>query len=408
MITNRVEVVVVGGGQAGLAMSYCLTAQGRAHVVLEQHRIAEAWRSQRWDSLRLVSPNWTLRLPGWTYTGPDPHGFMRKDELVEHLVAYATSFGAPVHEGVRVTGIEVDVGHGSFLVHTEGRSISASQVVLATGALQRPWVPACAADLPLEITQIVAPAYRNPRQLPPGAVLVVGSGESGCQIAQELNRAGRRVYLCVGKSWWAPRRYCGRDIAFWLRALRWFARTVDDLPPGVRTGLPNPQLCGGAHDLSGHTLAREGVTLLGRLQAIADGTLILGGDLASTLAWGDEQTRHCLTTIDALLAEQGIGAPQEWPRDLHGPPVIPEPPRVMNMMEAGIRSVVWATGYRPELSWVGLPFLDPAGYPMQRRGVTIIPGLFILGLDWLHTAGSGIFPGLADDAGYLATTMAAH
>src|SRR5262245_11789932 len=278
MGTQSVDVVVVGGGQAGLAMSYCLTQQGREHIVLEQDRVAESWRSKRWDSLRLIAPNWSLRLPGYTYPSEDPDGFMGKDEVVAHLETYARSFGAPVQEGIRVAAIAYDPTGSGFLVRTTNEPYRARQVALATGALQQPRVPACAADLPLSIAQVVAPAYRNPQQLPPGAVLVVGSGETGCQIAEELVRSGRSVFLCVGRGWWLPRRYRGRDTTAWARLLGWFERTVDDLPPGVRTGQTNPQFTGseGGHDLNAHTLTREGVRLLGRLLGVRDGKVVLG------------------------------------------------------------------------------------------------------------------------------------
>jgi putative flavoprotein involved in K+ transport len=268
MSTEQVDVVIVGGGQAGLALSYYLTEQGRPHVVLEQGRIVESWRSKRWDSLRLIAPNWSLRLPGFAYAGDDPDGFMGKDEVVTHLETYARSFAAPVREGVRVTAIERGPAGPHFLIRTQGDSYRASQVVLATGALQKSRVPAYASGLVAAVTQVVAPDYRNPHMLPAGAVLVVGSGETGCQIAEDLVQAGRTVFLAGGRSWWTPRRYRGRDSATWLRLLGWFERTVDELPPGVRTGQSNPQLTGGhgGHDLSAHTLARQGVQLLGRLQ----------------------------------------------------------------------------------------------------------------------------------------------
>jgi putative flavoprotein involved in K+ transport len=412
MGTEHVDVVIVGGGQAGLALSYYLTAQGRDHLILEQGRIVESWRSKRWDSLRLIAPNWSLRLPGFAYAGDDPDGFMGKDEVVSHLETYARSFGAPVREGVRVTAVERSPADTHFLVRTQGDSYKADQVVLATGALQQPRVPAFAAQLPASVTQVVGPAYRNPQSLPPGAVLVVGSGETGCQIAEELVRAGRRVFLAGGRSWWEPRRYRGRDIAAWMRLAGWFERTVDELPPGVRTGQSNPQLTGGdgGHDISGHTLAREGVRLLGRLQEVHDGRAVFAADLAANLAWGDEQARSWLQAIDDLIAQQGIEAPHEdWPDDLltsedHSYEVLTE----LDLPDAGISTVIWAMGYRPDLAWVGLPILDGEGYPVQRRGVTKVPGLFILGLDWLHTAKSGLFAGVGEDAAYLAEHITGH
>jgi len=404
------EVVIIGGGQAGLALSFCLTEQGRPHIVLEQDRIVESWRSKRWDSLRLIAPNWSLRLPGFTYGGDDPDGFMGKDEVVAHLETYARSFAAPVREGVRVMSVECDPADKHFLVRTRDESYMASQVVLATGALQQPRVPACAAALPAGVTQVGAPAYRNPEMLPPGAILVVGSGETGCQIAEELARAGRRVFLAGGRSWWMPRRYRGRDAAAWMRLVGWFERSVDELPPGVRTGLSNPQLTGsnGGHDLNAHTLAHQGVTLLGRLQDIRDGTAFFSMDLAANLAWGDEQARTWLRAIDDLIAQQGIEAPgEDWPDDLVASEGSPqEAPTELSLADTGITTVIWAMGYRPNLDWVGLPFLDAEGYPIQRRGVTSLPGLFILGLDWLHTARSGLFTGIGEDAAYLAAQIA--
>lgn len=406
MGSEQVDIIIVGGGQAGLALSYYLTEQGREHLILEQGRLVESWRSKRWDSLRLIAPNWSLRLPGFTYAGDDPDGFMGKDEVVGHLETYARSFAAPVQEGVQVTAIERDPATTSFLVRTQDDSYRASQVVLATGALQQPQVPACAVGLPASVTQVLASDYRNPQSLPPGAVLIVGSGETGCQVAEELIRAGRTVFLAGGRSWWAPRRYRGRDASAWARLLGWFERTVDELPPGIRTGQPNPQLTGsnGGHDISGHTLAREGVRLLGRLQDVRDGRAFYAADLAANLAWGDEQARSWLQAIDDLIAQQGFEAPAEdWPDDLVArEDGAPEAPTEVDLADAGISAVIWAMGYRPDLGWVGLPILDGERYPIQRRGVTSVPGLYILGLDWLHTAKSGLFAGVGDDAAYLA------
>ncbi len=403
------NVVIVGGGQAGLALSYYLTEQGWPHVVLEQDRVGESWRSKRWDSLRLIAPNWSFRLPGFSYAGEDPDGFMGKDEVVTHLEAYARSFAAPVREGVRVTSVERTSAGPAFLVRTQDNSYRASQVVLATGALQQPRVPSYATALPVAVTQMAAPAYRNPRLLPPGAVLVVGSGETGCQIAEDLAGAGRRVYLAGGRSWWMPRRYRGRDIAIWFRLLGWFDRTIDGLPAGVRTGQSNPQLIGNddGHDLSPHTLARQGVTLLGRLLSVGDGRAEFAPDLAANVAWGDEQARAWLRAIDDLIARQGLEAPAEdWPDDLLTSETCSlESPTELDLADVGIHTVIWAMGYDPDLSWVDLPILDADGYPIQRRGVTRAPGLFILGLDWLHTAKSGLFAGVGEDAAYLAEQM---
>jgi putative flavoprotein involved in K+ transport len=410
MGVERVTAVVVGGGQAGLAMSSILTAQGRPHVVLEQGRIAESWRSQRWDSLCLVGPNRTVELPGFPYAGRDPDGFMGKDAVVAHLEAYARSFAAPVREGVRVTALEPGPTGAGFLVRTEGETYVATQVVVASGALQRPIVPPYATELPAHVAQVVPYAYRNPQLLPDGAVLVVGSGQAGCQIAEELRRSGRSVYLSCGRSWWAPRRYRGRDVSLWLRDIGWFDRTVDGLPPGARTGLPNPQFSGsgGGRDLNVHTLAAEGVGLLGRLRDIRDGKLVLAPDLAESLAWGDEQAESRLRAIDEHIRERGLDAPAADPPNYLRPAaeLARGAPTELDIEATGIGAVVWATGYRPDLDWVRLPVLDAAGYPVQRRGVTAVSGLYILGLDWLHSAKSGLFVGIGEDAAHLAAQIA--
>ena len=406
----EVDVVIVGAGQAGLALSNYLTEQGREHLILEQGRVAESWRSKRWDSLRLVGPNRTLELPGFPYAGEDPDGFMGKDEVAAHLEAYARSFGAPVREGVRVTAVAPDPNSAGFLVRTDDGSYAAAGVVVATGALQRPFIPALAEDLPARIAQVVPYAYRSPAALPPGAVLVAGSGQAGCQIAEELRRAGRPVYLSVGRSWWAPRRYRGRDLSLWLRAVGWFDRTVDSLPPGARTGLPNPQFTGsgGGRDLNVHTLAAEGVMLLGRLRGVRDGTIALALDLAENLAVGDEQAMSTLRAIDEHIREQVLDVPAANPPDYLRPAaeLARGAPAELDLGAAGVSTVIWATGYRPDLGWVQLPVLDLQGYPVQRRGVTAVPGLYFLGLDWLHSAKSGLFAGIGEDAAHVAAQIA--
>jgi putative flavoprotein involved in K+ transport len=406
--TQQFEVVIVGGGQAGLVMSYWLTQQGRQHVVLEQDRLVESWRTRRWDSLRKIAPNWTLHLPGAAYVGDDPDGFMSKDEVVAFLETYARSFAAPVREGIHVSAVNLTEDGSGFRVWTStSESYHAPHVVLATGALQQPRLPACAAALPSSVTQIPALAYRNPAALPPGAILVVGSGESGCQIADELSRAGRAVYLAMGRGWWAPRRYRGRDAAAWLRAIGHFDRTVDDLPPGVRTGPPNPALTGmdGGRDLSVHTLVAQGVVPVGRLDTVQGGTVTFAADLSENLAWGDQQAMAFLNAVDAHIRDDGLDAtPQEHPVVPQSPEELARrAPAVLTVADVG--TVIWATGYRPDFGWIKLPFLDDQGYPVQQRGVTAVPGLYVLGLDWLYSARSGLFAGIGADAAYLASVI---
>jgi putative flavoprotein involved in K+ transport len=380
------EIVIVGGGQAGLALSYHLTALGRAHVVLEQGRTVESWRRQRWDSLRLIAPNWSLVLPGFAYRGDDPEGFMGKDEVVDRLVGYGRTFGAPVHEGVRIVSVDRDPLDTRFVLRTEGGQIEAATIVLATGALQRPRVPEFAEAISAGIVQLVPAEYRNPAALPSGAVLVVGSGETGCQIAEELARAGRDVFLSVGRSWWAPRRYRGRDIAAWMRLVGWFDRLAADLPRGAHAGRSNPQLTGadGGHDINPHSLARDGVTLLGRLLGVRHDRAYLADDLWANVTWGDEQARRFLRCIDRVVVDYELEAPAAEVPDVLNRAQRDEtmldgrqnglPPTELDLSTAGISTLIWATGYQPDLSWVHLPFLDADGYPVQRRGVTTVPG----------------------------------
>jgi putative flavoprotein involved in K+ transport len=412
MKSEQFEVVVIGGGQAGLAMSYYLTEQRREHVVLEKDRIVESWRTRRWDSLRLIAPNWSLRLPGYAYDGPDPDGFMGKDEVVERLEGYARSFNAPVREHTPVTSVEHDADGVQFRVNTTNGMYRASQVVIATGALQKTKIPAYAGSIPASIVQLDPSDYRNPSALLPGSVLIVGSGQTGCQIAEELRRAGRTVFLSVGRCWWVPRRYQEKDIAFWFRLSGYFDQTVDDLPPGSRTGKVNPQMSGGdgGHDISLHTLSAEGVVLLGRIQRVQDGTIFMAPDLLANLEWGEEQAFDLLRTFDEKILAEAFDAPEQsldaYRRSSED--LARRSPAELDLAAADVSTVIWATGYQPGLDWVKVPILAADGYPNQRRGVTDVPGLYILGLDWLYKLKSGIFAGVGEDAEYLAGVIAAR
>ncbi|GAC1552505.1 MAG: hypothetical protein NVS2B7_28490 [Herpetosiphon sp.] len=295
-------------------MSYYLTAQGRQHLVLEQAQVGDSWRTKRWDSLRLVSPNWTLQLPGFRYQGNDPDGFMGKDEVVAYLEHYNQLVKLPVREGVRVTAVEQQPDGAGLLVRTDTTVFQAAQVVVATGAYQHPRIPVCSAKVPEQIRQLTPSHYRRPAELPPGAVLVVGSGESGCQIAEELRRSRRTVYLATGRSWWLPRRYRGKDIVWWIDTLGGFDQTVDTLPGGhAKFAAPGPQLTGasGGHDLNLHTLARAGVVLLGHLHDVQAGKLRLAADLADNMASADAQAVSFLQAIDDFVKTHGMAVPME-------------------------------------------------------------------------------------------------
>ncbi|WP_214102974.1 MSMEG_0569 family flavin-dependent oxidoreductase [Acrocarpospora catenulata] len=394
-------VVIVGGGQAGLAMSHCLTRRGVEHVVLERGRIGEAWRSRRWDSFCLVTPNWQCRLPGFPYPGDDQDGFMLRDEIVGYLEAYAASFRPPVREGV--TALRLTAGE-RFEIRTDRGAVTADQVVVATGPYQEPVVPRLAGGIP--VPQLHAMDYRNPDALPPGEVLVVGSGQSGCQIAEDLHLAGRRVHLAVGGAPRVARRYRGRDVVAWLDLMGYYDRPITDFDDhdAVRARA-NHYVTGrdGGRDIDLRAFARDGMRLHGRLAAVTGTTLRFAADLRRNLDHADAVAESVKDSIDAYIDREGLDAPVEkryvpvW-----------EPPDGESSLDAGrLAAVVWCTGYRRDHRWIRIPVFDGTGYPVHERGVTRWPGLYFLGLPWQHTWGSGRFVGVGADAEHLARHIAA-
>lgn len=403
MHTESIETVIVGGGQAGLATSYWLTQVGREHVVLEKSRHAgHAWR-QRWDSFTLVTPNWTFRVPGAEYAGAEPEAFMPRDQVVSSLERYVTDHHLPMRFGIDVTRVEPLNDPVSYLVHTPETRFRARNVVIATGLYQRARIPAFASALPADIVQLHSEQYRNPGLLPPGAVLVVGSGQSGCQIAEELGRSGRPVFLCVGSAGRAPRRYRGKDTYTWLALAGFFDRPPTALPSPRARFAANPHVSGaaGGHDLNLHRFARDGITLLGHLRGAGDGRIGLAPDLHESLARGDQFETMVLDMIDGYIARQGLEAPGERPavlRDGYAQPILTE----LDVAQAGITSVIWAAGYDFDFDLVKLPVTDSDGFPRQARGVTDYPGLYFVGLPWLHTQRSGLLMGVGEDAHFIA------
>lgn len=399
----EVNTAVIGGGQAGLAMSYHLKQRGIAHVVLEKRQIAHAWRNQRWDSFCLVTPNWQCQLPGFHYPGNDPHGFMVKDDIVAYVEAYAKAIEAPVREGVAVTRLGPD-GTGAFLLDTTAGSLRAENVVLAVGGYHRPKIPRAAERLPARIAQIHSSDYKSPGQLPAGAILVVGSGQSGCQIAEDLHLAGRQVHLVTGSAPRCPRFYRGRDAVDWLADLGQYDLPVDQHPlkANVRKKA-NHYLTGrdGGRDIDLRKFASEGMRLYGRLEDIRqDGRILFADNLVQNLDSADATYNNICTIIDKYIAEQGIDAPV----GAHYRPVWQpsEAPRELDLAASGISGIVWATGFNADWSWVDLPIFDGNGYPDHRRGVTSLPGLYVVGLPWLYTWGSGRFVGVGRDADFIA------
>ena len=404
------DVLIIGAGPAGLALSYHLSRMDLAHTLFEAGRVGESWRSRRWESLRLVAPNWHLQLPGMPYAGADPDGFLCRDEVVAYIEAYAQSISAPVRANVRVHSISAQPGSDKLLVQSELGSLSATQVVVATGAYSAPRLPDCATQLSPRLVQLHSMDYQRPAQLPPGAVLVVGSGESGCQIADELRNAGREVWLAVGRGGWLPRRYRGHDCVAWVTVLGGFEQTVAELPGGdPRNAPPGPQLTGqgGGRDLNLHTLARAGVRLVGHLEGAAGELLRFAPDLQQQIAAADAVATGFCQAVDAYVAQQGIDAPQE-PPPVYADAIAAGAPTELDLARAKISSVIWATGYRPDYSWIKLPVFAADGYPIHTRGVTRWPGLAFLGLEWQHNAKSHVFQGLGDDAAHLAALIGAQ
>ncbi len=405
---RNVDTLIVGGGQAGLAMSRCLAGQGVAHVVLERGRIGERWRSERWDSLRLLTPRWQSRLPGFAYDGPDPDDYMGKDEVVGYLERYAASFGAPVETGVTVTSVARDP-RGGFRVETDRGSWQAGHVVVATGPCDTPYVPPFAAGLPDDVEQVVTTAYRNPQRLRPGGVLVVGASASGLQLAAEIHRSGRPVTLAVGRHTRLPRVYRGRDILAWYDAmgvLTQGAGDVRDLAAARRE--PSLQLVGTAarRALDLGVLQEEGVRLAGRAVGAADGRVFFASDLAETIAAADAKLARQLARVDAFIERERLPVPPASAADLPRPVPVPVAPEEIDLRAAGIRTVLWATGYRRRYPWLHVPVLDAQGEIRHDGGVTPEPGLYVIGLPFLRRRNSSFLDGVGADARDLAAHIA--
>ena len=403
-MTQHFDSIVIGAGQAGLVMSHFLGRASRDHVVLERHKIGDRWQSERWDGLRFQYPNWSLRLPGKDYSGPDPDGYAPHHEIHRFLTDYASQIAAPVREGVAVSRLGVDLEGSGYSVQTSAGPMTARNVVVATGPFQRSNVPDVAARFPASIQQTNASSYRNPDALPPGAVLVVGSGASGCQIADELNKSGRRVFLSVSRHRRVPRRYRGRDMIWWFEKLGRYDVEIDSFPG--RNYPPSTVVTGvdGGYDVNLRQSARNGVQLLGRLTGMRDGVALFGEDVNAVLDESDRAFADFGIAADTLALRPDIAVQVQpaAPDDAAGPyqrvAMLPE----LDLDEAGIGSVIWATGYRFDYDWVDLPILDGAGAPVQTRGVTACPGIFFLGLHWMHTFKSGQFSFVNEDAAYIA------
>jgi putative flavoprotein involved in K+ transport len=399
-VTN-IDVAVVGGGQAGLSISWYLKRAGIRHLVFERNTAAHEWRAARWDSFCLVTPNWQCRLPGFPYQGNDPHGFMLKDEIVAYLDAYIASFAPPLREGEAITSVRANARHGFDIQSTRGR-YHAGQVVVATGGYQTPFVPREAERVPPAIVQLHSSAYRNPAQLPEGAVLVVGSGQSGCQIAEDLHLAGCKVHLSVGTAPRSPRVYRGREVTDWLTESGYYDIPIDKHPQRetVREKT-NHYLTGrdGGHEIDLRLFALQGMQLYGRFRSVEGSQVTFEPDLEANLDSADRSYNNIRAMVDAYIAEHGIDAPEA---PAYQPLWKPECERTaLDLAAAGITSIVWCIGFGTDYRWLELPVFDGRGRPVHQRGITPVPGLYFLGLPWQYTWGSGRFADVGKDAEYL-------
>ena len=405
MSSEAVEVLVVGGGQAGLAMSEHLSRCDVPHLVLERSRIAERWRSERWDSLVTNGPVWHDRFPGLEFGELGPEDFASKEQVADYLVAYADKIAAPIRCGVEVTSVQKHEGRPGFRVQTSDGAIDARFVVAATGPFQLPVVPAL---VPHDAgpVQLHSTGYHNPEQLPEGGVLVVGAGSSGVQIADELLAAGRRVYLSVGPHERPPRRYRGHDFVWWLGVLgKWDAETP---PKGAEHVTIAVSGAHGGHTVSFRELAARGMVLVGRTQSYEAGAVRFAQDLAENIAGGDASYLSLLDEADAYVARNSLALPEEPDARNVGslPSCVTHPLRELDLAQAGVTSIIWATGFALDYSWLQVDAFDEDGKPSHRRGVSSEPGVYFMGLPWLARRGSSFIWGVWHDAAYVADHIA--
>ncbi|WP_166507024.1 MSMEG_0569 family flavin-dependent oxidoreductase [Frigidibacter mobilis] len=398
----HIPVIIIGGGQAGLSVSWYLSRDGIDHLVFERHQRFHSWRVNRWDSFCLVTPNWQCRLPGWPYQGTDPDGYMLRDEIVEYLEGFSASFDPPLREGVSVTRVAPLPG-GGYRVETTAGIWTTGQVIVATGGYDQPIVPPYAGAIAPQIVQMHSVDYRRPSQLPGGGTLIVGTGQSGVQIMEDFHREGREVHLAVGPAPRSPRKYRGRDATDWLYDMGHYAITIDRHPDPVKAlTQTNHYMSGrdGGKEIDLRKFARDGVRLYGSMSGAAGVDIEFLPDLEKNLDDSDRSYCGIRDQIDAWIDRQGIDAPVEPPFEKVWRPG-QEVTRI-DCAALGITSIIWAIGFRPNYSWLEVDCFDAHGRPVYRRGVTEAPGVYFIGLGWLNTWGSGRFLGIDEDARYLA------
>jgi putative flavoprotein involved in K+ transport len=411
------DVVVVGGGQAGLGIGYHLRAAGKRFVIFERGRVGETWRSQRWDSFAVNTPNWANVLPGDRYEGDEPDGFFHRDELIEYFEHYADEFELPVREGVTVTAVDsADGGFRVTFTDETGRVgvATAENVVVASGMMQAPKIPGIRHRFPPAIPQLHASDYRSAEDLPPGAVVVIGSGQSGCQISADLISAGRIVYLCTSRVGRLRRRYRQRDVVEWGEDMGFWDVQIDQLPDPAMQFAAQPQVSGVGRygsTLSLQSMARDGVRLMGRLSDVEAGVLKTDGSLAEHIAFADERSAEFTRMIEDWIAASGFDAApvEEDPDDeTAGPEVAEGGLTELDLTAAGVGSVIWCTGFTADFEWIHSAVTDDNGKPIHERGISPVPGIFFLGFPWLHSRKSGIIHGIDEDARFIAEAIAAR
>jgi putative flavoprotein involved in K+ transport len=402
----RTTTIVIGAGHAGLAMSRCLADRSIDHVVLERGEVANSWKKERWDSLRLLTPNWQSRLPGFGYEGEDPDGFRDMPETIAFIERYAEVISAPVQTGTTVTSVRrVDEG---YEVTTDRGAWNAKTVVIASGACNIPVVPALAELVPTEVAALTPMEYRNPDQLDEGGVMVVGASATGTQLADEVHRSGRPVTLCVGEHVRVPRLYRDRDIKWWMDQCGVLDEGYEEYDDLVRVrSLPSLQLTGSddCHTLDLNALTEIGVKLIGRLAGIRDGKAQFSGSLPNQCALADLKMNRLLDTIDEWVIENGVAETVPPPHRFEPTRVEASPPLDLDLTSGEIRTIIWATGFRPDHSWLEVPVFDRKGRIRHDGGVVEAPGMYLMGIPFLRRRKSSLIDGAGDDARDLATHL---
>lgn len=401
--------VVMGAGHAGLAVSRCLTEWSIDHVVLERGEVANSWKKERWDSLRLLTPNWQSRLPGYTYEGDDPDGYRTMPETIRFIEGYAKAFGAPVRPNTTVTSVRKSSGR--YDIQTGGGLWHCRSVVIATGACNIPRLPRFAAEAPSHLDAVTPDRYRNPDQLQPGGVVVVGASATGTQIAEEIHRSGRPVTLAVGEHIRAPRVYRGRDIEWWMDAAGVLDERYDEADNLERVrSLPSLQLAGSdeRRTIDLNSLTNLGVKLVGRLMGFRDGQALFSGSLRNQCALSDLKMNRLLNRIDEWVKEVGMDTEVDPPHRFEPTRVEPSPPLSMDLTSGEIRTIVWATGFRPDYSWLHAPVLDRKGRLLHDGGVVREPGLYVLGLPYMRCLRSSLIDGAASDAEFIVSHLVGY